>query len=197
MADEPAYLDLHQGFWREQFQRAREWGDYLAVSEEKHRDRWLQAMARTHPTAEQAHLLGSFTRQINLLVLSGVWCGDCVRQGPIYKLLADAAPTLALRLADRDEQPELTDMLRVNGAKKVPVAVFLSEDFFEVARFGDRTLSIYRAKAHRDLGPSCETGIVPPDADALATEVQEWVDIAERVHLILRTAPMLRQRYGD
>jgi len=132
-----------------------------------------------------------------VLVLSGSWCGDCVRQGPILYRLAAAAPSLDLRFIDRDQYRELANVLRINGARKVPVVVYLSEDFFEVGRFGDRLLPLYRAKAARELGATCETGIVPPPAEELAAEVAGWVDLTEWMHLILRTAPLLRQRYGD
>ena len=197
MSDVNEYLDLHQPLWQSKWAAAQDWDAYLATSEERHRDRWLAALERTQLTAEQSALLGSFTRRIHLLVLSGVWCGDCVRQGPIFHRLAQAAPSLELRLIDRDEHADLADVLRLNGAKKVPVALFLSEDFYEVGRFGDRPLSVYRAKAQRELGASCETGLVPPEPEALAVEVQEWVDISERMHLILRTSPLLRRRHGD
>lgn len=197
MLDPDAYRDVNQSFWREHFERALRYDAYLAASDEKHATKWHAALERTHLTEAERALLGSFTRRMNLLVLSGVWCGDCVRQGPMYYRLAEAAPTIDLRLLDRDANPELTDVLRINGARKVPVAVFLSEDFFEVGRFGDRPLSVYRAKARRDLGPACETGLLPPPADALAAELAEWVDIAEWMHLILRTSPLLRERYGD
>ena len=197
MSDVSEYLDLHQPLWHSKWAAAQDWDTYLAASDERHRDRWLAALERTQLTAEQTALLGSFTRRIHLLVLSGVWCGDCVRQGPIFHRLAQAAPSVELRLIDRDEHADLADVLRLNGAKKVPVALFLSEDFYEVGRFGDRPLSVYRAKAQRELGASCEPGIVPPEPEALAVEVQEWVDITERMHLMLRTAPMLRRRHGD
>lgn len=197
MADASAYRDVNQEFYREHFARALSYQAYLDASEEKHVAKWQAALERTHLTATQTALLGGFTRRLNLLVLSGVWCGDCVRQGPIFHRLAEAAPTLDLRWLDRDANPELTDLLRINGARKVPVAVYLSEDFFELGRFGDRPLSVYRAKARRELGAACETGIVPPAAEALAAEIAEWVDITEWMHLILRTAPLLRERYGD
>ncbi len=197
MSDASEYRDLNQDLYRRHWHAGWSWDAYLASSEPVHRERWLAALERTHLTDTQTARLGGFGRQINLLVLSGVWCGDCVRQGPIFYRLANAAPRLELRFLDRDQHPELADLLRINGARKVPVALFLSEDCFEVARFGDRPLSVYRAKAAREVGASCETGLVPPAADALATEVAEWVDLTEWVHLILRTAPLLRRRYGD
>lgn len=75
--------------------------------------------------------------------------------------------------------------------------VVFSEDFYELARFGDRHLSVYRRKAATELGPACETGLVPPSGEALATELAEWCDFFERLQLMLRLAPLLRQRYGD
>lgn len=197
MSDKPDYLDVNQAFFRARFEEAQPWDEYLAASSPEHRQRWLDALERTYLTIEQAAVLGSFTRKLNLLVLSGVWCGDCVRQGPIFYRLAEAAPSIDLRLVDREASEELTDLLRINGAKKVPVAVYLSEDFFEVGRFGDRLLTVYRAKAARELGAACDTGLLPPPGTELEAEVQEWVDVTERMHLILRTAPMLRKRYAD
>ncbi|MBI5833567.1 MAG: thioredoxin family protein [Armatimonadetes bacterium] len=196
MADS-GYHDNNQQFYRDVFDRAWSWDAYLDRSDPRHADRWQAALAHTHLSAAQTTLLGGFTRKINWLVLSGAWCGDCVRQGPIFRRIAEAAPSIDLRFVDRDQQPEVADLLRINGALKVPVAVWLSEDFYEVQRFGDRTLSIYRAKMAHEAGAACASGLVPPQADALAVEIGEWVDLIERVHLILRTAPLLRSRHGD
>ncbi|HAZ62622.1 MAG TPA: thiol reductase thioredoxin [Armatimonadetes bacterium] len=194
---DPKYLDRNQALFRDVFEKAHSYEAYLDRSEPKHADRWREAAKHVALTDEQKAFVGTFTRQINWLVLSGVWCGDCVRQGPIFAAIAAAAPTIDLRFTERQEGEEITDLLRINGALKVPVSVLLSEDFFEVQRFGDRTLSTYRAKAQREIGASCSTGLVVGQDDALATETAEWIDIIERVHLVLRTAPMLRERHGD
>ena len=92
---------------------------------------------------------------------------------------------------------DLRDELRVQGGTRVPVVVALSEDFYEVARLGDRTLSAYRRKARNELGPACDSGLVPPNEDELAAEVQEWIDFFERAQLIVRLSPMLRERHND
>jgi hypothetical protein len=75
--------------------------------------------------------------------------------------------------------------------------VVLSEDFFEIARFGDRHLSVYRRKAKQELGAACDPGLLPPTSDELQTEVEEWVNYFERAYYLLRLAPMLRKRYQD
>jgi len=73
--------------------------------------------------------------------------------------------------------------------------VFLSEDWWEVGRFGDRMLTVYRAKAAREIGRAYRAGILTPNA--LAAELAEWVDIFERMQIMLRLSPPLRRRHGD
>jgi hypothetical protein len=75
--------------------------------------------------------------------------------------------------------------------------MFLSEDGFEVSRYGERTLSIYRRMAAEQLGPACPTGFVPPAAEALTTVTAEWLAEFERAQLILRLSPRLRAMHGD
>jgi hypothetical protein len=162
-----------------------------------HRARWDAMHGRFGLTAEQATLLGGFVRRMPVLCLAGAWCGDCVNQCPIFDHFARATPAIDLRLLDRDARPEVRAALSVNGGHRVPVLVFLSEDFHEVARYGDRTLSRYRQLAADQLGPSCPTGLVPPDGDASARVVAEWLAEFERVQLILRLSPRLRSKHND
>jgi hypothetical protein len=111
--------------------------------------------------------------------------------------IAEASSVIDLRFLDRDTNPDLSERLRILGGSRVPVVVFLSEDFYEFARFGDRTLSTYRKMASEQIGSACSTGIVPPPEKELAVLAQEWVDIFERPQLALRLSPMLRERYND
>jgi hypothetical protein len=52
-------------------------------------------------TAPQRALLGSFTRRMPVLVLSGVWCGDCAQQGPMLEAIARGTPCVDMRRAPR------------------------------------------------------------------------------------------------
>lgn len=196
---EQKYRDARADFWRQHFEVATPYDEYLRRSDAQKAARW-EALARTIPslTQEQKDRLSGFGRTLYVLVYSGVWCGDCVRQGPMIEMIARACGDgVQVRFIERDASEALQEELRVLGALRVPIAVFLSEDFFEVARFGDRTLAIYRAKARREIGPACYAGLLPPPPDELAAEVEEWVATFERVLLMLRLAPMLRERYGD
>jgi len=169
----------------------------LTGTEEQQR-RWRQVHDTAHLTDPQRQLLGGFVRDMKILVVSGIWCGDCVQQCPLLQRCAEGVPTkIDLRFVDRDEHRDLTDRVRINGGDRVPVALFLAEDDELCAIFGDRTLRRYRALAARQLGPSCPTGIVAPDKDEMAATLQDWLDEIERVQWMLRLSARLRQKHGD
>ncbi len=195
----PPYMDIRSEFWKELFGKSLSYETYLDSSPEEHAQKWRK-MSAAIPEFEQDIIarLSGFNRHLNVLVLSGIWCGDCARQGPMLnKICCIKGTQIQLRFAERDVFPELAHELRIMGALRVPVAVFLSEDFFETGRFGDRLLTVYRKKAKQETGSACSTGIVAPPANELWDEILEWVDIFERMLLMLRLAPMLRKRYGD
>src|SRR5438445_11470434 len=102
-----------------------------------HRARWAAAASQTSLTDAQKKLLGTFTRRTNVLVLAGAWCGDCSSQCPIFERMAEAAPVIVTHYLDRDEHADVQSALQINGGNRVPVAVFFSEDGFEVSRYGE------------------------------------------------------------
>jgi hypothetical protein len=161
------------------------------------RSRWDAMHARFCLTVEQEKLLASFARRMPVICLAGAWCGDCINQCPAFDLFARASHQVDLRFVDRDAKPQLRDLLAINGGQRVPVVVFLSEDWFEVARYGERTVSIYRRMATEQLGPACPTGLVPPNEEAIAVITAEWLAEFERAQLLLRLSPRLRALYGD
>ena len=159
--------------------------------------KWDRAKAATALTDAQRQLLAKFTRQTNVLVLAGAWCGDCAAQCPIFERFAEAAAVLRVRYLDRDEHPDAQQELRVNGGNRVPVAVFFSEDGFEVARHGERTLARYRQLVEQLTGESCATGLVRSADPVQVQIVQDWLDEFERVQWLLRLSPRLRRLHGD
>jgi len=161
------------------------------------RSRWAAAQAAITLTDAQKQLLGRFARETNVLVLAGAWCGDCVAQCPAFDRFAEAAPVLKVRYLDRDEHADVQRALQVNGGDRVPVAVFFSEDGFEVARYGERTLARYRQLAAQLGGESCATGLVSKTDPVAVQVVQDWLDEFERVQWILRLSPRLRRKHGD
>lgn len=174
------------------------YADFLAQhGTDEHRRRWADFHARVALSDPQQTLLSGFQREMKVLVLAGAWCGDCVNQCPIFDHFARANERIAVRYFDRDTHPDLAAELKICGGARVPVVVFLSEDDCEVQRFGDRTLARYRQLAADQLGPSCPTGIVPPEAHLVEAVTGDWLDLFERAQLILRTSSRLRQKHGD
>lgn len=161
------------------------------------RARWDAMHQRISLEVGQQALLGGFIRRMPVVVLAGAWCGDCVNQCTIFDHFARVSAAIDLRFLDRDALPEVANALAINGGHRVPMVLFLSEDFQEVARYGERTLSTYRRLAAEQLGPACPTGLVPPSDDATRLAIAEWLAEFERVQLILRLSPRLRERYHD
>lgn len=188
---EPQYLS-------EQFASAVLYDKYVQTGKEEHQRRWKQVHDAARLTDTQRELLGGFVRQMNILIVSGVWCGDCIEQCPLIQRIAEANPgKIALRFVERDQRPDLRDQVTMNGGHRVPVVLFLSEDFYWCATAGDRTIHRYRAVSARKLGPSCPIGIVPPDKDELEATLADWVNEVERAQLMLRLTPRLREKYKD
>ena len=184
--------------WSSVFDAALPYLDFLdRYATANKRPRWDAMHDRVRLEPEQAALLGGFVRRMPVLVLAGAWCGDCVNQCPIFDHFAGGSTAIDLRFLDRDALKEASDALAINGGHRVPVVLFLSEDFEEVARHGERTLSIYRRLAAEQLGPACPTGLVPPTDDATRLATAEWLDEFERAQLILRLSPKLRARHND
>ena len=199
MDDKPKYYDIRSEFWKEHFEEAMDYEVFLETSNPLYADKW-RAAEKAIPrltTGETARVEG-FGRKLNVLVYCGAWCGDCSRQVPMIKRICDAAgPEVSLRLIDRDASPRLTDEVRILGAMRVPVVVFLTEDFHEVGRLGDRLLSAYRRKRDNEMGAACDSGVLLPSAEDLAIEITEWLDQIERMLIMVRIAPPLRARYDD
>jgi hypothetical protein len=184
--------------WSRVFAEALSYGAFLdTFATPAQRQRWDAMHARFALTPAQTYLLRSFTRRMPVVCLAGAWCGDCTNQCPVFDHFARAASAIDLRFLDREALPEVRDTVLINGGQRVPVVVFLSEDWNEVFRYGERTLSIYRKLAADQLGPACPTGVVPPVDEALQTLTAEWLAEFERAHLILRLSPRLRAKHGD
>jgi len=184
--------------WSQVFEHALPYEPFLEqYASASMRERWLTIYERTHLDDEQARLLDGFIRRMPVLVLAAGWCGDCLNQCPILARIARGSPRVDLRFLERDLNPAIRDELAINGGHRLPVVVFLSEDWYEVARRGDRTLSIYRRMAADELGSACPTGFVPPEDQVIRTITQEWIDEFERVQLLLRLSTRLRQRHAD
>ncbi|GAC1324261.1 MAG: hypothetical protein NVSMB14_17420 [Isosphaeraceae bacterium] len=184
--------------WHALFQQSLPYREFLdRDANPAQRRRWDDMRGRVSLNSDQTRLLSSFKRAMPVFCLAGAWCGDCINQCPIFDAFAQASPAIDLRFLDRDALPEETASLTINGGKRVPVVVFLSEDYREVFRYGERVISIYRKLALEQVGPSCPTGTIAPHKEFLDLVVAEWLAEFERAQLVLRLSPRLRELHGD
>lgn len=175
-----------------------DYAGYLASGKPEQKARWDELYEKITLTEQQRTLLGSFTRQVNVICVSGIWCGDCVRQGPMIQKIAEASNgKINLKWVDRDEHMDLQEKVKINAGNRVPVVVFAAEDFEPIGWYGDKPLARYRIQAKMQLGAHCPLPGAPVPQDELAAELADWVDEFERVHLICRLSARLRQKHGD
>ncbi len=176
---------------------------YANADEKK---RWTDFAAQVHLSDEQKALLAGFRRKMPVICLAGVWCGDCVNACPIFQVIAQTTSTIDLRFVHRDRNflPQAQDMgtrlaneLSICGGPRVPVLVFLSEDFHECERFGERTLATYRRKVASRQGASCSTGLQIAPTDAIRADTAEWLMHFERIELMLQLSPRLMKLHGE
>src|ERR1700722_14003794 len=96
---------------------------YVLTGTEEQQRRWQQVYEVTEASQAQRSLLAGFVRKMRVLVVSGIWCGDCIQQCPLIARIAEAAPDkVELRFVDRDEHRDLSEQVRINGGDRVPVA---------------------------------------------------------------------------
>lgn len=181
-----------------QWAKGLSYGEFLKryATADQHR-RWDSVHAEIQLTDSQRTLLAGFEREMMVAVVAGAWCGDCIQQCPIFEVFAKQTPRLQIRYFDRDDHSDVADELSICGGRRVPSVLFMSEDGAPCGRYGDRTLAKYRDSASSLAGVSCPTGLVPQGNRLQAAVIQEWLEQFERVQLMLRLSPRLRQKHGD
>ena len=189
---------MKTSYFADQFALGFPYDRYVQAGTDEQQRRWRQVYDAARLSDSQKLLVSGFVREMKILVFSGIWCGDCVEQCPLIQRIAEAnLGKIVLRFIERPRDGELIPELRINGGNRVPVVLFLSEDNEWCATAGDRTINRYRAIALRKLGPMCPTGIIAPEKEELETTLADWVNEFERVQLMLRLTPRLREKYQD
>ncbi len=189
--------------WQGIYAAGLPYGEFLEkYGTEPQQQRWQAKRDSLRLSDEQRERLGRFSRQMHVVCMAGAWCGDCVDQCPMFALFEEACPNLNIRFVDRDDcDAAFKESIKICGGNRVPVVVFLSEDFQPTGLYGDRTLSKYRQMVENLTGAACSTGITLPtqgEMDPLTTSVmEEWLGEFERNQSILRTSARLREKHGD
>src|SRR5215469_8481752 len=117
---------MNASFLSDKFATALPYNRYVQTGTEEQQRRWKQVYDVARLSDRQRELLGGFVREMKVLVVSGIWCGDCVQQCPLTQRIAEGNPAkIDLRLVDRDQNRDLADQLRLNAGDRVPIAIFM------------------------------------------------------------------------
>jgi len=133
-ASAPPPTRCHEAEWA----CAIPWDLYLEEEVREHAELWRGVWERARsPQAELARL-AEIGGRWRLLVLAEDWCGDASNTVPVIARLAEEAPDVEMRIAKRDENPELMDLYLTNGSRSIPLAVILDDEGAPVGRWGPR-----------------------------------------------------------
>lgn len=87
---------------------------------------------------ELVDALQRFTRKINIICFTEIWCGDSSQILPVVELIARESPNIQIKYLFRDENLPLVDMYLTNGGRGIPKYILLDEAGNEMATWGPR-----------------------------------------------------------
>lgn len=120
------------------------WERYLEEEVRTHRSLWEGVYRKTVVPEWAKERAAPLSGPWRLLVLTEDWCGDASNTVPVIVRLAEAAPELEVRLLKRDENPELMDRYLTNGARSIPLAIVLDDEFHAVGSWGPRPAELQK-----------------------------------------------------
>ena len=83
-------------------------------------------------TDENVKFLTSLDTEYIWLVLSEGWCGDAAQILPIINKMAQKSNKVNLKIAFRDENPELMNLFLTNGGKSIPKLIIIEKETLKV-----------------------------------------------------------------
>lgn len=188
---------VEPSFLRSHFSTGLSYDKYVASGSLDQQSKWNAAQQRVKLMDSQTAVLRSFVRDINVVVISGTWCGDCVHQVPMIDAISKVCPRIHVAYVDRDKHIDLSNQVKICGGNRVPTIIFANEDFDFLSIYGDKSLARLRATAVKNLGAACAVPGAVLATDEAGATLQDWVDQFERAHLIARLSTKLRERHGD
>ena len=121
----------------------------------------------TKINSEVEEIISSINRPQTWLVITEAWCGDAAQIVPVVNKLAELNPLVTVKHVLRDENPELMDMFLTNGARSIPMIVFI-ENNEVVGKWGPRPEEMQKVMMEWKNDPA-----PLPFADFLK-DVQKW-----------------------
>ena len=80
----------------------------------------------------------SNTKSTNWMIITEAWCGDAANIIPVVVKMAEAEKRVSLKIILRDQNLEIMDRFLTNGARAIPIVIFLDDNFNELTSWGAR-----------------------------------------------------------
>lgn len=102
------------------------------------------------------------------LVIAELWCGDVAQNLPTIAKLAATSPHTQLRIALRDDNPEVMNHYLTNGGKAIPKVIAVNEGLEELWVWGPRPKPAQELMNRYKQNPNAE------DKMKTIEEIQLW-----------------------
>jgi hypothetical protein len=136
--------------------------------------------------------LGSIQNEIRILVIGTDRCNDTAGNLPVLARMASFAPKIKLRMLDSDKNASLHQQYKVNGKRKTPVVLFMSEDNEELCRWVERPNAAYRivneAATPSVAGRRKSLKSLYSDPEILRQSLGEFMNLLVRADFVLGRA---------
>ncbi len=104
------------------------------------------------------------------LVITEPWCGDSAQNLPVLLTLASMAPSIKVRILQRDTNLEVMDRYLTNGARSIPKLIAFDRTGNELFQWGPRPVAAHDLIMGNKIKPEGER----LEKDALAEALHRW-----------------------
>lgn len=101
--------------------------------------------------------ISEYSRGLRILILAEDWCGDAANTVPVLAKLGAEIEGVEARIIRRDENLDVMDEYLTNGARSIPIAILLDEDYNEIGHWGPRPRELQQwVMENKDIIPKEE-----------------------------------------
>ncbi|UCE10119.1 MAG: thioredoxin family protein [Candidatus Thorarchaeota archaeon] len=136
----------------------------------------------------EEELLMSIKNEIKILVIGTDRCNDTAGNLPVLARMVSISPKVELRILDSDSNSRLHQEFSVNGKRKTPVVLFLSNELKELCRWIERPNAAYKIMNENDLSLEDRRKKLKrlySDPEILRQSLGELLDLLYRADLLL------------
>jgi len=99
----------------------------------------MKRILKTTPISEDvSNTVDCLNDQLTWVVIAESWCGDAAQNIPVFAKIAEGNPNINLRIALRDETPQLMNQYLTNGSRSIPKLICVDENIKELGTWGPR-----------------------------------------------------------